>query len=432
MKKENSEADINLDQFDQLDDFEEEEIPPQKWSIVWHLMKQLHIGMSLSRINLPTYFLETRSTIQRFTDWMAHADILRQIETEPDPMLRCLHLVTWIVSGFHLSPRAPRKPYNSLLGEVFRSALISQDNEIIGTYIAEQVSHHPPISAFHYCDRKGGVIVWGHTEMRSQFLGNSVAAKMDHENTRVNLELTKIGETYEFNFPDMYGCGLIFGRLRMEIVGTVRIRCIQTGVTSIINFLSKGIFEKRGNRFNGYIFTPELPFARNGPISFEGRWSTHMRVKDSRKQQTFIPFNVRFSIPLQIVAPPLEEQSEYESQNLWKYVSLYLKKDDTINATNHKYALEEKQRKEREFFEQNNLEWQYQAFHFDEETKRYVPNDLNLQPYDESEPPQTMPPPFERPKLIQMALDEGVTKTIKEIQEETENAIHRTNVNILN
>ena len=90
-----------------------EEIPESEGSVVWHLLSQLKPGMSLSRITLPTFILENRSTIERLTDWMVHADILRKVSTEPDPVLRCLHLCTWIISGFHMSPRTPKKPYNS-------------------------------------------------------------------------------------------------------------------------------------------------------------------------------------------------------------------------------------------------------------------------------------------------------------------------------
>ena len=192
-----------MDCLDDIDnqDFSET-IPKKEGSVVWHLVSQLKVGMSLARITLPTFILETRSTLERFTDWMAHADILRKAANADDPVMRCLHLCTWIVSGFHLAPRTPKKPYNSMLGEVFRAILIGEEGKAIGSYVAEQVSHHPPISAFHYVDRGGGVVIWGHSEMRSKFLGNSIVALMD-KNTRVNLDLLNRGESYEFNFPNM-------------------------------------------------------------------------------------------------------------------------------------------------------------------------------------------------------------------------------------
>ncbi|OHT06263.1 Oxysterol-binding protein [Tritrichomonas foetus] len=404
----------NLDDIDNQDF--SEEIPKKEGSVIWHLVGQLKPGMSLSRVTLPTFILETRSTIERFTDWMAHADILRKIQNESDPCIRCLHLCTWIVSGFHMAPRTPKKPYNSLLGEVFRALLIGPDGSKYGTYVAEQVSHHPPISAFHYCDREGGAIIWGHSEMRSRFLGNSVVAQMD-ENTKVNLDLPNIGETYEFNFPNMYGRGIFLGRLVMEIGGKVQIKCKQSGVTATIDFLEKPYIFGRYNRFKG-----EIVREKKAQLTFEGRWSAFMRVNDHRnKKGPFLSFDVRNAVPLKFLVPPLNEQGEYESQNVWQYVTKYIKASDLDHATDHKFALEEKQRKERSYFEQNNLEWKPQCFYYSTKFERYIPNDLNLEPnIGKAAEEPTMPPPFKMPINIQAALDAGATRKMKEVHDEVE------------
>ena len=74
------------------------------------------------------------------------------------------------------------------------------------------------------------------------------------------------------------------------------------------------------------------------------------------------------------MVPPLNEQSPYESQYLWQKVTQYLEAKDTVHATDHKLALEEKQRIERKYFEDNNIPWEFQLFHYDEQRKRYVPN----------------------------------------------------------
>ena len=101
-----------MNKFESLENIDNEdfseEIPKKEGSVIWHLIGQLHFGMSLSRITLPTFILETRSTIERFTDWMVHADILRKVQFESDPLIRCLHRCTWSVSGFHVSPRTPK------------------------------------------------------------------------------------------------------------------------------------------------------------------------------------------------------------------------------------------------------------------------------------------------------------------------------------
>ena len=402
-----------------------EAIPPSEGSVIGFLLKQLRPGMSLSRITLPTFILETRSTIQRLTDWMAHADILRKVADEEDPYIRMLHLCTWIVSGFHVSPRLPKKPYNSLLGEVFRCTLHNPDGSIGGTYEAEQVSHHPPVSAFYYQDRKGGSVIWGHTEMRSKFYGNSAAALMDHENTKVTFECTKLGESYDFNLPDMYCRGILIGTLVIEMCGQVRVTCPKTGVTAIIYFDEKPMLRGKYNCVHGSIFeaNPENPKKPKTIIKIDGRWSAYLRATDTRNNKVWLPFDVRKAVPLVITAPPLEEQCPYESEYAWQNVTRYLNEKNTDFATDHKLALEEKQRAERKYFEDNNLEWKLQRFHYDKDLQRYVPNALNTKPYSPDEEPQKMPEPFHIPDLIQQATDAGVVPTMAEVHKKAQEIV---------
>jgi hypothetical protein len=348
---------------------------------------------------------------------MCHADILRQIPDEPDPLIHCLHFCTWMVSGFHMGPRSAKKPYNALLGEVFRAALQGTDGNVIGTFIAEQVCHHPPITAFRYNDRPGRLSIWGHAEMRSRFYGNSVAALMDHENTRMSLEVPGLGETYDFNFPDLYGRGIIIRPLVYEIVGTVRVRCAQSGVVGQIKFHSKPILWGRYHCFSGHICPPG---STTPTITFEGRWSAFMKVVDHRNDRTWLSFDVRVARPLTVVRPPIDDQSELESESVWRMVTQHLIANDLRGATAHKAALEEKQRKERAFFEQAGLRWEPQYFHYSQARRRWIPNEMNSEPYREGEEIVAMPPPFTIPPLIQRAYDAGITEPMAQVHINTE------------
>jgi hypothetical protein len=74
-----------------------------------------------------------------------------------------------------------KKPYNPILGETFscrwRGDGDSREHET--QYISEQVSHHPPISAFHMSNRAAGIVVDGVVFPRSKFLGNSAATILE-------------------------------------------------------------------------------------------------------------------------------------------------------------------------------------------------------------------------------------------------------------
>jgi hypothetical protein len=257
--------------------------------------------------------------------------------------------------------------------------------------------------------------------MRSRFYGNSVAALMDHENTRVNLELPNLGETYEFNFPDLYGRGVFLGSLMTEICGQVRVRCVQNGVTAEINFYAKPTFFGRYNRFDGKVFGAN---ANRPSITFAGRWSAYMKATDLRTHREWLTFDVRTSRSLTLEVPPIEEQCEFESQFAWRFVTAYLRRNDTRHATVHKSALEEKQRKERAFQLEHHIVWPLQLFHFNERSERYVPNALNLEPFTEDEVIEM--PTFHVPPPIQQAYDAGITQPIGVMQEQVEAQIRET------
>lgn len=416
----------DLDNIDK-EDFSEP-IPKSEGSVVLFILSQLRPGMSLNRITLPTFVLDPRSVLEYVNGWMTHADVLRQVAPEEDPALRCLHVATWIVSGFHVVSNRPKKPYNSLLGEVCRTTLHKQDGTMAGTFIAEQVSHHPPVTAFCYTDRVGNSIIWGHSEQRSKFLGNSIAILLDHDGGRLNYECLSRGETYELNIPDMYARGILIGSLILEVCGNVRIHCPKTGVTTNIVFDAKPFFWGRYNNFHGSVSIPGNPNPTE-VIKFEGRWSAYMKVTDLRTKKSWLSFDIRHIEPLNIVPPKPDEQSPYETQYVWKNITRYINENDIKSATEHKLAIEEKQRTERKYFQENKIDWEHQSFHFDENQKRYVPNDLNLTPYSPDEPPMSMPPPFHIPSLIQRATDEGIVPVMSEVQRLAEERVQVAKAN---
>ncbi len=71
--------------------------------------------------------------------------------------------------------------YNPILGEFFRCRYDYPDGSH-GFYIAEQVSHHPPVSAFYYVSPANHIVIMGELRPKSKFLGNSVSTNMEGEN----------------------------------------------------------------------------------------------------------------------------------------------------------------------------------------------------------------------------------------------------------
>lgn len=64
-----------------------------------------------------------------------------------------------------------KKPYNPILGETFR-CYWGNPNGTKTYFVAEQVSHHPPVSAFYVSNRKEGYVVNCSCLAKSKFYGN--------------------------------------------------------------------------------------------------------------------------------------------------------------------------------------------------------------------------------------------------------------------
>jgi hypothetical protein len=79
------------------------------------------------------------------------------------------------------------KPFNPLLGETFE--LVTKDFK----FIAEQVSHHPPITAFH-CEGNSGYILWSCNRTKSKFTGKSLTFT---QLCNVYIEFPDLNEKYE-------------------------------------------------------------------------------------------------------------------------------------------------------------------------------------------------------------------------------------------
>eukprot|EP01120_Amphizonella_sp_Union-15-10_P015782 TRINITY_DN8182_c0_g1_i1.p1 TRINITY_DN8182_c0_g1~~TRINITY_DN8182_c0_g1_i1.p1 ORF type:complete len:404 (-),score=74.75 TRINITY_DN8182_c0_g1_i1:52-1263(-) len=357
----------------------EEENPlrsdPQNQSIIMNILSQLRIGMDLSKVTLPTFILEPRSFLEKLTDYFTHVDLLILISKQPDPLERMIALLRWYVSGFYIKPKGVKKPYNPIQGEVFRCSWHHPD----GTktfYVAEQVSHHPPISSLYVSNRKHGLVINGTIKPRSKFLGNSAAAIIDGS---ASLFLLEHDEVYQVTFPDAYARGILFGELRMELVGNVEIHCAKTGLTAQLEFKAKPWFGGDYNVVAGRIHKNENVF-----YTLSGKWDTELTITDEKKQTKQVFWNPAKAERLPKIIPPIEKQDKWESIRLWTNVSEAIAKGDQIAATQEKTKLEDEQRQGFHARKLNNEQWKTKFFRKERNIDVYTYNLFNSKVYDPS------------------------------------------------
>jgi hypothetical protein len=94
--------------------------------------------------------LLTRTQQQRLCEELEYTDLIDSASNCQDPFDRMVYIAAFVISSYSSSYyRSGAKNFNPLLGETYE--LIRPDKG--WKYVAEQVSHHPPVSSCH-CSSK--------------------------------------------------------------------------------------------------------------------------------------------------------------------------------------------------------------------------------------------------------------------------------------
>ncbi|XP_050695800.1 oxysterol-binding protein-related protein 9-like isoform X2 [Eriocheir sinensis] len=342
-------------------------------SIIHHLLSQVKIGMDLTKVVLPTFILERRSLLEMYADFFAHPDLFCSIPDMTTPQDRMVQVVKWYVSAFHAGRKSEvaKKPYNPILGEVFRCYWdvpgSSSEGDLVLDgpipwattnhlcFVAEQVSHHPPISAFYAEHKSKRISFCGHIWTKSKFLGLSICVNNIGQGC---VSLLDHDEEYILNFPSGYGRSILTVPW-VELGGTCQITCNKTGYSANVEFLTKPFYGGKKHRISAEVFSPgeRKPF-----LTVDGEWNGAM-VSRSRDSQDAVPFvDTQGMATVKKNVKPIAEQTVNESRFMWKEVTAGLKFNQIDEATNAKYALEQKQREEAKYRKENGLEWETKLF----------------------------------------------------------------------
>ncbi|XP_027015381.1 oxysterol-binding protein-related protein 8 isoform X2 [Tachysurus fulvidraco] len=319
-----------------------ETVSEENKSLIWTLLKQVRPGMDLSKVVLPTFILEPRSFLDKLSDYYYHADFLSEAALEENAYNRIKKVVKWYISGFYKKPQGLKKPYNPILGETFRCMWIHPKTNSKTFYIAEQVSHHPPVSAFYVSNRKDGFCLSGSILAKSKFYGNSLSAILDGE---ARLTFLNRGEDYIMNMPYAHCKGILYGTMTLELAGQVTISCEKTGYSAQLEFKLKPFLGSSDsvNQISG-----KIKLGKEVLATLEGHWDSEIFMNDKKSAvyETFWnpTLELRQSRLTRCTVTP-EEQGDFESERLWQHVTRAILNKDQTEATNEKFVLEEVQRK---------------------------------------------------------------------------------------
>ncbi|CAN9500431.1 unnamed protein product [Ophioblennius macclurei] len=370
-----------FDSHDDRDDDGEGESVEEHKSVIMHLLSQVRLGMDLTKVVLPTFILERRSLLEMYADFFAHPDLFVSIAEQPEPKERMVQVVKWYLSAFHAGRKGSvaKKPYNPILGEVFychwdlpvETEELFPPTETVSDgpvpwsspnsvcFVAEQVSHHPPISAFYAECLSKKIQFNAHIWTKSKFLGMSIGV---HNIGQGCVSCLEHDEHYILTFPNGYGRSILTVPW-VELGGECNISCSKSGYSANIVFHTKPFYGGKKHRITAEIFAPN---DKKSFCSIEGEWNGVMYAKWTTGENTVFIDTKRMGIIKKKVRK-LEDQLEYESRRLWRDVTVNLKLKDIDAATEAKHRLEEKQRAEARERKENEQQWETRLFHEDGE-----------------------------------------------------------------
>ncbi|XP_061529652.1 oxysterol-binding protein-related protein 10 isoform X2 [Phycodurus eques] len=373
----------SVDPSDETTDTEENDdedlgVLDEQRSIILHLLSQLKLGMDLTKVVLPTFILEKRSLLEMYANFMAHPDMFLSITTGSTSEERIIRFVEYYLTAFHEGRKGAvaKKPYNPMLGETFHcswcvprdhvrsltaASCMSPKSAATFTsttsnssqrgkdscsglqsgyqvrFVAEQVSHHPPVSGFYYECKEKKMCVNTHVWTKSKFLGMSVGVSMVGEGV---LHLSEHDEDYVFTLPCAYARSIL-GVPWVELGGKVTINCAKTGYSATVTFHTKPFYGGKVHRV-----TAEVKHNQTGNIvcKVQGEWNGVLEFTYSNGESKVIDTAKLPVIKKKI--RPIEKQEQNESRHLWQHVTASLRAGRMDDAAEHKHRLEERQRSE--------------------------------------------------------------------------------------
>uniref|UniRef100_A0A8C6UVA1 Oxysterol-binding protein n=1 Tax=Neogobius melanostomus TaxID=47308 RepID=A0A8C6UVA1_9GOBI len=335
-------------------------------SIILHLLSQLKLGMDLTRVVLPTFILEKRSLLEMYADFI--------------PEERMVRFVQYYLTSFHEGRKGAiaKKPYNPIIGETFHCSWrvpkrppSSQSSQSIqsreskdcgdpGTeeacqvrFVAEQVSHHPPVSGFYAECPEKKMCVNTHVWTKSKFMGMSIGVSMIGEGC---LYLLEHDEEYTFTLPCAYARSILTVPW-VELGGKVNINCSKTGYSAIITFQTKPFYGGKLHKV-----TAEVKHNSTGAVvcRVQGEWNGSLEFSYPSGDTRVVDVT-RLSVTKKLVRP-LHKQGPTESRRLWQHVTEALRQKDIDKATEHKRILEERQRTEERHRAETETPWRTRYF----------------------------------------------------------------------
>jgi oxysterol-binding protein-related protein 9/10/11 len=213
--------------------------------------------------------------------------------------------------------------------------------------VVEQVSHHPPITAYFIENPTHNVSLTGHNAQKTSFsAGNIIVKQVGHAVLTVKLPDGQT-EEYVITLPKLRIEGIWYGSPYIELAETSYIQGSNGFLSTVrayacdyvslpltntpqIEYKGKGYFSGKSHSFKAVV-----SIGGNAKHTFEGQWNT-----TSKDNKTGKPFHDVTTAKEEVTVRPLDQQEDFESRNLWAKVAKGIREGDYETASQEKSKIE--------------------------------------------------------------------------------------------
>ncbi|CAP30719.2 Protein CBR-OBR-2 [Caenorhabditis briggsae] len=238
-------------------------IAPEDVSI-WDIIRP-NLGKDFSRFTVPVFMNEPLSFLQRLSENVQYNYLLEKAAKCEDEMERMEYVAAFALATVSANHKRMSKPFNPLLLETFEL----ERNGV--RFLAEQVSHHPPISAVYA--ESDEFTVEGTVEPTLSFWMTKLIA-----NPHAHLKLTfkKTGEKFTWSAPKCAIYNVIMGKMYMNFTSHMKIESSGT-YDAVFSFDNKGYYNHKGGdvHVEGHIFE-----GKNKIKALYGNWTLFLASCD--------------------------------------------------------------------------------------------------------------------------------------------------------
>jgi len=309
--------------------------------------------LDLLKISRPAIISYPKTYLECIAGDFVYTEFLNKAAEAKDPIERLKYTAAFYIAGLHANPieMGSNGPLNPIIGETYYAQ--KQD----GTQIwCEQISHHPPVTAYLLEHGQGAYKVYGTGETIAKMAGMN------------GIDAQRAGEVVlEFNdakifvkCPEMRIDGLVMGDRTINYTKSFALIDQKNKVSAEINFnyVDVGTLSKMTSAFKSFFRSPaqsdkplydsfnvtfysfDVDKETNGVVKTErakgsGSWLSHLEIDGE--------LFWKIDVPVASTWKTIEEK-KLESDSTLRLDSKYIREKDFDKAQKEKDALENLQR----------------------------------------------------------------------------------------